>query len=132
MTSSIYIEYAQLFTWSFWTCASQTKSGIWDILHTRPVILLANTTDAKLNFLLMVFYTSEQGVYMRKLISSFLVTFFSPAGLFPTAGLAKQRKKHTSASSPGSSRFPIWRRQRGGSLLPMFLFITTPFIQTFL
>ena len=54
---------------------------------------------------------------MRKLISSFLVTFFSPAGLFPTAGLAKQRKKHTSTSSPGSSRFPIWRWQGNGSLL---------------
>lgn len=50
---------------------------------------------------------------MRKLISSFLVTFFSPAGLFPTADLAKQR----SSSFPGSSCFPIWRRQGNGSLL---------------
>ena len=50
---------------------------------------------------------------MRKLISSFLVTFFSPAELFPNAGLAK----HTSTSFPGSSRFPIWWWEGNGSLL---------------
>ena len=132
MISSIYTEHAQLFTWTFWTCASQMKSGISDILDPRPGILLASTTDPNLNFLLMVFYTSEQGMHMRELISSFLVTFFSPAGLFPTAGLGKQRKKHTSTSSPESSRFLIWRRQGRGLLLPMFLFITTTFMQTFL
>ena len=47
---------------------------------------------------------------MRMLISSFLVTFFSPAGLFPTASLAKHRKPRPQESS----RFPIWRRQGSG------------------
>ena len=54
------LEYAELFTWTFWTCASQMKSGILDILDPRPVIFLASTTDPKLSFLLMAFYTSER------------------------------------------------------------------------
>ena len=124
MTSFIYTEYAELFTWTFWTCASQ--------MHSRP-----QTCDfsrqhhgAKTQFSPNGFLYKWKGMHMRKLISSFLVTFFSPAGLFPTASLAKHRKPRPQGLLV--FQYGGGRDQGRGSLLAMFFFITTTFLRTFL
>ena len=104
MTSSIYTEYAELFTWTFWTCASQ--------MHSRP-----QTCDfsrqhhgAKTQF-------SPNGVFIQVKGNTHAQAYLKfPCNLFQSSGTVPYRwlSKTSQASSPGSSRFPIWRRQGSG------------------